>query len=397
MPVNAASPSTGQESPAVIQEIKADSGAVLAPQSNPPLAKVMQDISASLQDLQAIVREADLQAEKNEAPGDKTSGAEDRCYRDLFELAPDAFLVTDGRIIIQESNHAADAMLKADAAYLKSKPLTNFIAAEDRPAFQANLIQLREGGEKRNWELRLQPVAGAPFSVFVNVKAQTDHSDQLVRIMWLLRDAREPKAEEENLKSLLSRLKSSLYGLVDAFAETVEIKDPQTAGHQRRVAQLAVAIAREMDFSLNRLEGIKVAALLHDIGKIAVPTEILSKPGVLSNLECEFIKSHSQVGFDLLKNVDFPWPVQQAILQHHERLDGSGYPAGLMDTDIILEARILGVADVVEAMICARPYGPAQGIDKALEEIYQKMGILYDPEIVNICLKLFVEKGFSFH
>ena len=183
-------------------------------------------------------------------------------------------------------------------------------------------------------------------------------------------------------------MKSSFHGVVDAVAEAVEIKDPQTAGHQRRVAQLAVAIAREMDFSLNRLEGIRVAGLLHDIGKIAVPMEILSKPGELTNLECEFIKSHCQIGFDLLKNIDFPWPVLQAILQHHERLDGSGYPAGLTDKEIILEARILGVADVVEAMVSARSYGPAQGIGQALEEIHQKSGILYDPEVANICLKL---------
>jgi putative nucleotidyltransferase with HDIG domain len=151
-----------------------------------------------------------------------------------------------------------------------------------------------------------------------------------------------------------------------------------------------------MDFSLNRLEGIRVAGLLHDIGKIVVPIEILNKPGELNNLEREFIKSHCQNGFDLLKNIDFPWPVLPAILQHHERLDGSGYPAGLTDKDIILEAKIIGVADAVEAMICARAYGPAQEIDQALKEIYEKIGTLYDPEVVNVCLKLFVEKGFSF-
>ena len=288
-------------------------------------------------------------------------------------------------------------MLKVDQGSLQGMPLTHFVAEADRPAFQASLIQVREGGEKRNWEFRLQAGEGEPFPVSVNVSAQTDHRDQLVRVLWLLRDVREGKAEEERLKSLLSRIKSSFHGIVDAVAAAVEIKDPQTAGHQRRVAQLAVAIAREMDFSLNRLEGIRVAGLLHDIGKIAVPIEILSKPGELNNLECEFIKSHCQIGFDLLKDIDFPWPVLQAILQHHERLDGSGYPAGLTDKDIILEAKILGVADVVEAMICARSYGPAQGIDQALEEIHQKTGILYDPEVVNVCLKLFVEKGFSFN
>jgi putative nucleotidyltransferase with HDIG domain len=152
-----------------------------------------------------------------------------------------------------------------------------------------------------------------------------------------------------------------------------------------------------MDFSLNRLEGIKVAGLLHDIGKIAVPIEILNKPGELNDLEREFIKCHSQIGFDLLEKIDFPWPVLQAILQHHERLNGSGYPAGLKDNDIILEAKILGVADVVEAMMCSRSYGPAQRIDQALEEIRQKAGLLYDPEVVDVCLKLFGEKGFSFN
>jgi HD-GYP domain-containing protein (c-di-GMP phosphodiesterase class II) len=130
---------------------------------------------------------------------------------------------------------------------------------------------------------------------------------------------------------------------------------------------------------------------------IGVPIEILGKPGALRPPEIDLIKTHCQVGCDLLENIDFPWPVLPTILQHHERLDGSGYPGNLTDKDIILEARILGVADVVEAMVCPRPYGPAQGIDKALEEIYQNMGILYDPEVVNICLKLFVEKGFKFN
>ena len=356
----------------------------------------MQDISISLGDLQAAVREAECQSEKDPTAAESGLVAADRGYQGLFDLAPDAYLVTDGQTVIADCNPAAAAMLQVDQGSLKGKPLTHFVTEADRPAFQTSLIQIREGGEKRNWEFRVQPGEGAPFSVSVNVSAQTDHRDQLVRVLWLLRDARESKAEEDRLKSLLSRTKSSFHGIIDAVASAVEIKDPQTAGHQRRVAQLAVAIAREMDFSLKRLEGIRVAGLLHDIGKIAVPMEILSKPGELTNLECEFIKSHCQIGFDLLKNIDFPWPVLQAILQHHERLNGSGYPAGLTDKEIILEARILGVADVVEAMISARPYGPAQGIGQALEEIHQNSGILYDPEVANICLKLFVEKGFSF-
>ena len=396
MSPDAATPATGSGPADMMAEIKAAAGTGLPVKPRPSLKRVLQDISASLGDLQAAVREAECHGEKDPAATESGMVAADRGYRDLFDLAPDAYLVTDAQTIIVESNQAAVALLKVNQGFLKGKPLTDFVAEADRPAFQAILIQVRGSGEKRLGEFRLQPGEGAPFAVSVNVSAQTDHRDQLVRMLWLLRDVREGKAEEGRLKSLLSRLKSSFHGIVDAVAEVVEIKDPQTGGHQRRVAQLAVAIAREMGFSLNRLEGIRVAGLLHDIGKIAIPIEILNKPGALNHLEGEFIKSHCQIGFDLLKNIDFPWPVLQAILQHHERLDGSGYPAGLTDEDIILEARILGVADVIEAMICARSYGPAQGIDQALEEIHQKSGILYDPEVVDICLKLFVEKGFSF-
>jgi putative nucleotidyltransferase with HDIG domain/PAS domain S-box-containing protein len=396
MSLDVASPATGSGPADMMTESKEAAGTGLPTKPRPSLNRVLQDISASLGDLQAAVREAEIQGEKDRAAAESGLAAADRGYQDLFDLAPDAYLVTDAQTIIAESNQAAVAMLKVDRGFLKGKPLADFVAEADRPAFQAILIQVRGGGEKRLGEFRLQLGKGAPFTVSVNISAQTDRRDQLVRILWLLRDVREGKAEEGRLKSLLSRLKSSFHGIVDAVAETVEIKDPQTAGHQRRVAQLAVAIAREMEFSLNRLEGIRVAGLLHDIGKIAIPSEILSKPGELNHLEGEFIKSHCQVGFDLLKHIDFPWPVLQAILQHHERLDGSGYPAGLTDQDIILEARIIGVADVVEAMVCARSYGPAQGIDQALEEIHQKSGILYDPEVADICLKLFVEKGFSF-
>jgi putative nucleotidyltransferase with HDIG domain/PAS domain S-box-containing protein len=396
MSLDGASPANGPGPADMMAEIKAAAGTGLPTKPRPSLNSVLQDISASLGDLQAAVREAELQGEKDRVAAESGLVAAERGYQDLFDLAPDAYLVTDAQTIITESNQAAVAMLKVDQGFLKGRPLADFVTEADRPAFQAILIQVRGGGDNRLGEFRLQPGEGAPFAVSVNVSAQTDHRDHLVRMLWLLRDVREGKAEEGRLKSLLSRLKSSFHGIVDVLAEAVEIKDPQTAGHQRRVGQLAVAIAREMNFSLNQLEGIRVAGLLHDIGKIAIPIEILNKPGALNHLEGEFIKSHCQIGFDLLKNINFPWPVLQAILQHHERLDGSGYPAGLTDADIILEARILGVADVIEAMICARSYGPAQGIDQALAEIHQKSGILYDPEVVDICLKLFVEKGFSF-
>jgi putative nucleotidyltransferase with HDIG domain len=172
----------------------------------------------------------------------------------------------------------------------------------------------------------------------------------------------------------------------------VETRDPYTAGHQRRVADIASAIGREMDLSEWAIRGIRVAGLLHDIGKLSVPAEILTKPGKLNATEFTIIKSHSQVSYDILEMIEFPWPVKEAILQHHERLDGSGYPNGLTGDDITLEARILGVADVVEAISSHRPYRPALGMEQALRELLNKKGVLYDPKVVEACLKLIERK-----
>jgi putative nucleotidyltransferase with HDIG domain/PAS domain S-box-containing protein len=380
----------------MMSETKATPGAGFLRQATPLLInKLIHDISRSLEALQVAVREADLRTEADLSAA-RALEAESRQFQDFFELAPDAYLVTDSQMVIQKSNQMAATMLQMDRDCLKNKPLTLLIAESDRPAFHASLTQVWTEGQKRDWKLRLQPGESPAFPVYVNVRAQRDHRDEPTRLLWLFRDARERQEEEENLKSLVNQLQTGFFGLVEALAHAVEMKYLQNAGHQRRVAELAVAIAREMGFSPNRLKGVRVAALLHDIGKIAVPTEILSKPGAISNLEAELIKSHCQVGFDLLKNIDFPWPVQQAILQHHERLDGSGYPAGLMAADILPEAKILAVADVLDAMIHHRPDAPAQSLDTTLDEIYRQRDILYDAEVVNICLTLFREKGFKF-
>jgi len=183
---------------------------------------------------------------------------------------------------------------------------------------------------------------------------------------------------------------------IETISKIIEAKDPYTAGHQQRVSQLATAIAKELHLSQDKIEGIRIASLIHDIGKIGLPTEILSKPTKLSDIEFNLIKEHPQIGYNILKSIDFSYPVANIVLQHHERLNGSGYPNHLKGDQIFLEARILGVADVVEAMFSNRPYRPALGIDKALEEISQNRGILYDPEAVDVCLKLFKEKEFKF-
>ncbi|MCJ7655040.1 MAG: HD-GYP domain-containing protein [Dehalococcoidia bacterium] len=179
-----------------------------------------------------------------------------------------------------------------------------------------------------------------------------------------------------------------LNGTVEAMASLCEKIDPYTAGHQRRVARLACAIAKKMGLSDEQVYGIRVIGVVHDIGKMALPDEILSKPGVLNAEELSIVQTHPQVAYDVLKNLEFPWPVAQTVLQHHERVDGSGYPNKLAGEDIILEARILCVADVVESMVSHRPYRQAPGLEKAMEEIELNSGVLYDPMVADACSKL---------
>ena len=192
------------------------------------------------------------------------------------------------------------------------------------------------------------------------------------------------------------RLKETMDATIQTMSKIIEVKDPYTSGHQQRVSQLAIRIAQEIKLPKDKIKGIKIASLIHDIGKIGVPTEILSKTTTLSDIEFSLIKEHSQIGYDILKSVDFSYPVAQIVLQHHEKINGTGYPKGLKRDEILLEAKILGVADVVEAMSSHRPYRPALGIDAALEEITQNKGTLYDIIVVDACLKLFKEKEFKF-
>lgn len=205
----------------------------------------------------------------------------------------------------------------------------------------------------------------------------------------------ERKLALQQLQQSKEKVQETLNNAVQVLASAVETKDPYTAGHQQRVAQLACVIAVEMGLPSDQIEGLRVIGYLHDIGKIGIPAEILSKPGKISEMEFNIIKWHPQAGYDILKALKFPWPVGQGILQHHERLDGSGYPHGLHGEDILLEARVLAVADVMEAMTSYRPYRPALGIEKALEEIKKNKGRLYDPEVVHACLSVY-KKGFEF-
>jgi putative nucleotidyltransferase with HDIG domain len=201
---------------------------------------------------------------------------------------------------------------------------------------------------------------------------------------------------EKELEKNYFNTKRALYETIDSIALISERRDSYTAGHQKRVAVLTRAIAKEMKLDANMTEGIYLISILHDIGKMFIPLSILSKPACLSKAEIMLIQSHCKEGYDILKNIEFPWPIAKTILQHHERINGSGYPYKLKDKDILLEAKILAVADTIEAMSSHRPYRPAIGLDKALEEIAKNRGILYDSLTVNVCIDLFKNKKFKF-
>jgi HD-GYP domain-containing protein (c-di-GMP phosphodiesterase class II) len=223
----------------------------------------------------------------------------------------------------------------------------------------------------------------------------TDPDGRACGISGTLRDITERKQVEKERQQNFERMRKALRATVQSISLTVEMKDPYTSGHQQRVSDLARAIAAEMGLSIDRQDFIHTASAIHDIGKISIPSEILSKPTKLTDLEFDLIKTHSQSGYDILKDIEFPWPVADVVLQHHERMNGSGYPQGLKGDDIFLEARILAVADVVEAIAFHRPYRPLLGIDFALEEIFRNKGILYDADAVDACLKLFQEKSYT--
>ena len=207
----------------------------------------------------------------------------------------------------------------------------------------------------------------------------------------------ESKKTDLQLQRSMQKLRKAMGGIIRVMALTVETKDPYTAGHQKRVNDLARTIGQEMDLSKHKIDAIRMAGSIHDLGKISVPSEILSKPGTLNLNEFGIIKSHPKIGYDILKEIEFPWPIAWIIYQHHEKINGSGYPEGIRGEEILLEAKIICVADVVEAMASHRPYRPSLGIDLALGEISKNRGVLYEPDVVDTCIKVFNDKCYEFN
>ena len=314
-------------------------------------------------------------------------------FKSLFINSPNPiFIIQDRKFklvnpqFIKETSCPEEEVL--DSNFLK------FVYHDDREIVKEKTEQMLKKGSCSPFEYRGIRKSGEIRQVLEVLTSITYQGKRA--ILGNVKDITEIRQVKEELQQSYERLKKTMDATIETMSKMIEAKDPYTAGHQQRVSQLAIAITKELNLSPDKIEGIRIASLIHDIGKIGLPSEILAKPTRLTDIEFSLIKSHSQMGYDILKSINFSYPVARIVLQHHERLNGSGYPQGIKGEDILLDAKIIGAADVIEAMSSHRPYRPALGIDQALEEISQNKGILYDPKVVDVCLRLFREKGFKF-
>jgi len=315
-------------------------------------------------------------------------------FRGLVEQSiAGIYIVQDGKFAYVNPR-LAEILGYDSAGALIGRDALSIAAAKDHGTIVENRRRLLEG-EMRSVSYNFTALRKDGALVEVGVHGTRATHNGRPAIIGLMQDISEKKHAEDEIKRYVAQLQTAFMSTVEVATTLSELRDPYTAGHERRVAEIAVAIGVELGFDEHRQKGLRVAGYLHDIGKITIPAEILSKPGKLSPIELRLIQQHSQASYDALKNVEFPWPVAEAALQHHERMDGSGYPQGLKGDAILLEARILAVADVVEAMASHRPYRPGLGIDKALAEIERGHGTAYDPVVADACLKLFREKGYT--
>lgn len=297
-------------------------------------------------------------------------------FRNMIYSNADGILILDKNSIVKFMNPAAEIIFGTKAGHFVGGAFEHLIIP-DQPT-------------------ELDIITGNGKSSVAEMRVMETEWEGQTAYLASLRDITDRKRMQQRLQLSLDNLKKVMDGTINAMAMAVEMRDPYTSGHQHRVAELAQAIAVEINLSAENIEGVYMAASIHDIGKISLPAEILSKPVKLTDIERKMIQAHSKVGYDILRGIDFSWPIAQIILQHHERLDGSGYPYGLGGEEILIGARIVGVADVVETMASHRPYRPSLGLDKALEEVSHNRGTLYDQRVVDACLKLFNEKGFQF-
>ena len=312
-------------------------------------------------------------------------------YRSLFEAAQEGILILDynsGKIV--DANPYIAHLMGFSLDEIVGKELWEIGFILDKNLARTAYLELQTKSYIRYSDIPLQHKSGK--TIDVEFLSYVYNVDKQKAIQCNIRDITDQKKLRENENAILASHQETIH----ALASMVEIRDSYTAGHQKRVAELSVSIAKELRFSPVEIEGMELSAILHDIGKFSIPIELLCKSTPLTVSDKELLRNHSQAGYDVLKGIHFPWPIAQTVLQHHERLDGSGYPNGLKSDSISEEAKIIAVADTVEAMTGTRPYRAAFGIDKALQHIQQESGTLFDPLIVEACVKLFNEKKFSF-
>jgi PAS domain S-box-containing protein/putative nucleotidyltransferase with HDIG domain len=356
------------------------------------LEKRVKERTAELSKTNVLLRQEITERKQAEK---KLRESEER-YRAFYEYNPSMYFTVDTEGIVLSVNQFGAEQLGYKVKELVGQPVVNVFYEDDKEAVKRQLTAcIQHPSKVFQWECRKIRKDGNILWVKETARTVRRADGNLV-VFIVCENITKRKQTEGELKESFEKLKRSLESTVSALASALEMRDPYTAGHQQRVTDLACAIAEEMGFAEEQIDGIRMAGLIHDIGKINVPAEILNKPGQLTEIEYSLFKNHPQIGHDVLKKVEFPWPVAQIVLQHHERMDGSGYPQGISGEEIMLEARILAVADIVEAMASHRPYRPARGAGDALEEILHHKGTLYDPEVVDACLRVFYEKGFQF-
>ncbi len=315
-------------------------------------------------------------------------------FRTLFESAPVGIVIARGGHILLANQTFMFMWDIEDPSELSAKPVVDYFASDYRQEILERIDNLEQGvAAPRLLETFGLKKNDPAFPIYIEI-AGLDLSDGPA-VVAFISDITDRKLAEERLRESYTRLEKTLEQTVESLSSMAEMRDPYTAGHQVRVAKIACAIASELGMSREQIEAFRMAALIHDIGKTIVPAEILCKPGPLSSLELNFVQAHVQASYDIVKAIEFISPIAEIILQHHERLDGSGYPRGLSGDNILKEARILAVADVIETMASHRPYRPAFPMEAALDEIQKHRGVLYDPEVVDACFSLFQDKGFS--
>jgi PAS domain S-box-containing protein/putative nucleotidyltransferase with HDIG domain len=316
-------------------------------------------------------------------------------YRSIVETSAEGVAVLDEQRRFRYVNEQLCRLSAYSSSDLVGKVLDGFLYPDDLPALSRQWKDRKEGKVGR-YEMRLRREDGSARWVMISSRPVTNHQGEFAGTISMVTDMHDRKLAEERARRTVERLRRSTDAAVKTLARTIELRDPYTAGHQERVTELAVVIGRRLGLPRRALTALRIAALIHDLGKIAVPAEILSKPGSLSDMERQLIHRHPETGFQILREMRFPGPVATIVRQHHERCDGTGYPAGLRGGQIRMESRIIAVADVVEAMASHRPYRAALGIDAALAEIESGKGALYDSTVVETCLAIFREEGFSF-